>query len=84
MHYLSGSSKKTTCHRGAYGGAYQDVDIGSAYLWISRSPGDQGRTLIEGVPRPSPSDDSEIVKPYGNAFSTILNAIRVALERTPR
>ena len=41
------------------------------------------RNLIEGVPRTVTIDDSEIREALSECISTILNAIRVALERTP-
>ena len=61
------------------------IDIGSAYpldkpLTMSRS---KGRNLIEGVPKTITIDDSEIREALTECISTILNAIRVALERTP-
>jgi len=43
----------------------------------------KGRNLIEGVPRTVTLDDSEIREAISECVSTILNAIRVALERTP-
>jgi rod shape-determining protein MreB len=60
------------------------MEIGSAY------PQDKplhfeikGRNLIEGVPRTITIDDSEIREALGECVATIVNAIRVALERTP-
>ena len=43
----------------------------------------KGRNLIEGVPRTISIDDSEIREALGESVATIVNAIRVALERTP-
>jgi rod shape-determining protein MreB len=43
----------------------------------------KGRNLIEGVPKTITSDDSEIREALGECVATIMNAIRVALERTP-
>src|SRR5271155_1652674 len=43
----------------------------------------KGRNLIEGVPKTITVDDSEIREALTECISTILNAIRVALERTP-
>src|SRR6267154_2373765 len=43
----------------------------------------KGRNLIEGVPKSITIDDSEIREALGECISTIMNAIRVALERTP-
>jgi rod shape-determining protein MreB and related proteins len=39
--------------------------------------------LIEAMPRTVTIDDSEIREALSECISTILNAIRVALERTP-
>src|ERR1700745_2182309 len=41
------------------------------------------RTRIEGVPRTVTMEDSEIRESLAECVATILNAIRVALERTP-
>jgi rod shape-determining protein MreB len=43
----------------------------------------KGRNLIEGVPKTVTIDDSEIREALSECVATILNAIRVALERTP-
>ncbi len=43
----------------------------------------KGRNLIEGVPRTITVDDSEIREAVGECVATVMNAIRVALERTP-
>src|SRR5258708_8251182 len=43
----------------------------------------KGRNLIEGVPKTLTIDDSEIREALGESVATIMNAIRVALERTP-
>jgi len=43
----------------------------------------KGRNLIEGVPKTITVDDSEIREAIGECVATIINAIRVALERTP-
>ena len=60
------------------------IQVGSAY------PLDQpltmeikGRNLIEGVPKTVSVNDSEIREALGECVATIMNAIRVALERTP-
>jgi rod shape-determining protein MreB len=42
-----------------------------------------GRNLIEGVPKTLTIDDSEIREALSECVATIMNAIRVALERTP-
>jgi rod shape-determining protein MreB len=43
----------------------------------------KGRNLIEGVPKTLTINDSEIREALGECVATIVNAIRVALERTP-
>ncbi len=43
----------------------------------------KGRNLIEGVPRTITVSDSEIREALSECVATIMNAIRVALERTP-
>src|SRR6201996_9464184 len=43
----------------------------------------KGRNLIEGVPKTVTIEDSEIREALSECIATILNAIRVALERTP-
>lgn len=43
----------------------------------------KGRNLIEGVPKTITIDDSEIREALSECVVTIMNAIRVALERTP-
>jgi rod shape-determining protein MreB len=60
------------------------INIGSAY------PLDQvetfeikGRNLIEGVPKTLVIEDAEIREALSESVGTIINAIRVALERTP-
>jgi len=42
-----------------------------------------GRNLIEGVPKTITIDDSEIREALAECIATIINGIRVALERTP-
>src|SRR5262249_16324405 len=44
----------------------------------------KGRNLIEGMPRTVTIDDSEIREALSECLDTILNTIRVALERTTR
>jgi len=59
-------------------------EIGSAYpLEKPLTMEIKGRNLIEGVPKTITIDDSEIREALGECISTIMNAIRVALERTP-
>jgi len=43
----------------------------------------KGRNLIEGIPRTLTIGDEEIREALAEGISTIMNAIRVALERTP-
>jgi rod shape-determining protein MreB len=43
----------------------------------------KGRNLIEGVPKTITVEDSEIREALSECVATIVNAIRVALERTP-
>ncbi len=60
------------------------LEIGSAYpLEKPLTMEIKGRNLIEGVPKTITIDDSEIREAVAECVSTIMNAIRVALERTP-
>src|ERR1051326_8809357 len=60
------------------------MTIGSAYpLDKPLTMEIKGRNLIEGVPKTITVDDSEIREALGECVGTIMNAIRVALERTP-
>ena len=60
------------------------MQIGSAYpLERPLTMEIKGRNLIEGVPRTITIDDSEIRESLSECVATIMNAIRVALERTP-
>ncbi len=60
------------------------IQIGSAYpLDQPLSMEIKGRHLIEGVPRTVEVSDSEIREALSECIATILNGIRVALERTP-
>ncbi|MCW5980855.1 MAG: rod shape-determining protein [Bryobacteraceae bacterium] len=60
------------------------IQIGSAYpLDKPLTMEVKGRNLIEGVPRTIVVDDSEIREATSECVATIMNAIRVALERTP-
>ena len=43
----------------------------------------RGRNLIEGIPKTITITDEEIREALSDAVSTIINAVRVALERTP-
>jgi rod shape-determining protein MreB len=60
------------------------IDIGSAYpLENPLTMEIKGRHLLEGVPKTITIDDTEIRDSLSESVATILNAIRVALERTP-
>ncbi len=60
------------------------IQIGSAYpLERPLTMEIKGRNLIEGVPKTITIDDSEIREALSECVATIMNAIRVALERTP-
>jgi len=60
------------------------LEIGSAYpLEKPLTMEIKGRNLIEGVPKTITIDDGEIREAVSECVSTIMNAIRVALERTP-
>ena len=43
----------------------------------------KGRHLLEGIPKSITLDDSEVREALSDCVGTIMNAIRVALERTP-
>ncbi len=63
---------------------YVKMEVGSAYpLEKPLTTEIKGRNLIEGVPMTLSVDDSEIREALSECVSTIMNAIRVALERTP-
>src|SRR6201997_2085113 len=60
------------------------IEIGSAYpLDKPLTMEIKGRNLIEGVPKTITVDDSEIREALSECVATIVNSIRVALERTP-
>jgi rod shape-determining protein MreB len=60
------------------------IQIGSAFpLDKPLTMEIKGRNLIEGVPKTLTVDDSEIRQALAECVATIMNAIRVALERTP-
>ena len=60
------------------------IEIGSIYA-VGKQPTMEvkGRNLIEGVPRTVTTDNSEISEALSQCVVTILNAIRVTLERIP-
>jgi rod shape-determining protein MreB len=60
------------------------IQIGSAFkLDKPLTMEVKGRNLIEGVPKTVPIGDEEIREALAEPVATIMNAIRVALERTP-
>ncbi len=60
------------------------MEVGSAYpLEKPQTMEIKGRHLIEGIPKTITIDDSEVRDALSECVATILNAIRVALERTP-
>jgi rod shape-determining protein MreB len=60
------------------------IQIGSAYpLDRPLTMEIKGRNLIEGVPKTVTIEDAEIREALAECVATIMNAIRVALERTP-
>jgi len=60
------------------------IELGSAYpLETPLSMEVRGRNLIEGVPKTITITDEEVREALADAVSTIVNAVRVALERTP-
>ena len=60
------------------------VEIGSAYPFEEKKTiMVKGRDLISGIPRTLVVDDSEIREALHEPISTIVNAIKVALENTP-
>ena len=60
------------------------MEIGSAFPLEKPLTMDiKGRHLLEGIPKTLTIDDSEIRDALSECVATIVNAIRVALERTP-
>src|SRR6059036_1645126 len=60
------------------------IQIGSAFpLDEELSYEVRGRNLIEGIPKTITITDEEIREALADSVSTIINAVRVALERTP-
>jgi len=60
------------------------IELGSA--WPMEEPMQmeiKGRNLIEGVPRTIAITDEEVREALADPISTVVNAVRVALERTP-
>jgi rod shape-determining protein MreB len=81
MHYLK---RKYNLLIGERTAEHIKIEIGSAYpLEKPMTMEVKGRNLIEGVPKTVTVDDTEIREALSECVSTIMNAIRVALERTP-
>ena len=81
MHYLK---RKYNLLIGERTAEQIKIEVGSAYpLEKPITMEIKGRNLIEGVPKTLTIDDSEIREALSECVSTIMNAIRVALERTP-
>ena len=60
------------------------IEVGSAYKLDNPLTMEiKGRNLIEGVPRTVSVNDTEIREALSECVNTIMNAVRVALERTP-
>jgi rod shape-determining protein MreB and related proteins len=60
------------------------LEIGSAHgLDKPRTMEVKGRNLVEGVPQTVTVDDAEIREALGECIAVLMNAVRVALERTP-
>jgi rod shape-determining protein MreB len=81
MHYLK---RKFNLLIGERTAEQIKIEVGSAYpLDKPLSMEIKGRNLIEGVPRTITIEDTEIREALSECVDTIVNAIRVALERTP-
>src|SRR5919205_140511 len=60
------------------------IELGSAFpLDEPLSMDVRGRNLIEGIPKTITITDDEVREALADSVSTIVNAVRVALERTP-
>src|SRR5712664_2242904 len=60
------------------------IELGSAYpLDEQLSYEVRGRNLIEGIPKTITMTDEEVREALADSVSTIINAVRIALERTP-
>jgi rod shape-determining protein MreB len=81
MHYLK---RKFNLLIGERTAEQIKIEIGSAYpLEKPLKMEIKGRDLIEGVPKTLAVEDAEIREALSECVDTIVNAIRVALERTP-
>jgi rod shape-determining protein MreB len=81
MHYLK---RKFNLLIGERTAEQIKIELGSAYpLEKPLKMEIKGRDLIEGVPKTLTIEDAEIREALAEGVDTIVNAIRVALERTP-
>ncbi len=81
MHYLK---RKFNLLIGERTAEQIKIEVGSAYpLDKPLSMEIKGRNLIEGIPKTITIEDTEIREALSECVDTIVNAIRVALERTP-
>ena len=81
MHYLK---RKYNLLVGERSAERIKMEIGSAFeLEKPISMEIRGRNLIEGIPKTITITDAEVREALNECVSTIINAIRVALERTP-
>ncbi|MFQ5663879.1 MAG: rod shape-determining protein [Terriglobia bacterium] len=81
MHYLK---RKYNLLVGERTAEQIKTEIGSAYpLEKAQTMEIKGRDLIEGIPKTLTVTDAEIREALSECVATIINAIRVALERTP-
>ena len=81
MHYLK---RKFNLLIGERTAEQIKIEIGSAFpLEKPLKMEIKGRDLIEGVPKTLTVEDAEIREALAEGVDTIVNAIRVALERTP-
>ena len=81
MHYLKRKHKLLIGERTA---EQIKIELGSAYALDKPLTMDiKGRNLIEGLPKTITVGNEEIQEALSECVETIMNAIRVALERTP-
>ncbi len=81
MHYLK---RKYNLLIGERTAEQIKIEIGSAYpLEKPMTMEIKGRNLIEGIPKTITVTDTEIREALSECVATIINALRVALERTP-
>jgi rod shape-determining protein MreB len=60
------------------------IEVGSAApLEEKRKIAIKGRNLIEGIPKTVEINDEEVREALADSITTIVNAVRIALERTP-